>query len=233
MTSGAPARAVASISSSLSLTRNTATTPYGAGSHLHAALDATLAHLPTPRSPKSGPIFCTLCHRLRNACHCRRCAVTGAPIEPSAYIMRIREPLKRLPPRYLEEQSYIGPPATLHVHPFHGGTERVGLAFSGLMMRYLTAVMRELDLRTWHELSDWWESEYGIERVRRGLGEMYTSEKAERIFTWVLQCAREETTPANIARKHHQTLNWIAKTVARCQWLADRSYGSPVWRMRG
>lgn len=118
-------------------------------------------------------------------------------------------------------------PSTLNVHPFHGGTEGVGLAFTSLMTRYLNAVMRQLGVTQRRELSEWWESDYGINRVRASLNKAYSHGKAAKILDMVLICAREEADPVDVALDNYQSVAWLTRKIALCQWLADKRSDQP------
>lgn len=185
-----------------------------------------------PGNPENGPLPCTNCGQLRSVCRCDRDALIGSVIQASAvYIMR--DPIKVTGHNYLAtDPNVVGAPQTLHVHPFHGGTEGVGLAFSTLMLRYLSAAMRELGTRDRRDLSEWWESDYGIRRVHAGLQEMYPPLRARQILTMVLACANEDATPTEVAREYNQSLPWLARIIVKCQWLADKPASTPIIRYR-
>lgn len=158
-----------------------------------------------------------------------RCMLIGDPIRADALVYRVHVPVKVTGYEYRSpDPNVIAAPATLNVHPFHGGTEGVGLAFSGLMQRYLAAVMRDLGVRSRRELSEWWESDYGVNRVSAGLRLMFSPQRAKQVLDMVMVCAREEADPVEVAIQNHQTIDWFARIIARCQFLADRSATRPI-----
>lgn len=206
--------------------RNTATP----GSHLRALSQRT----PLTRKleqPADGPLFCYWCEELRSKCECRRCCLTGVLITEDSALYVIHDTIHVTGYAYrARDPNVVAPPQALNIHPFHGGTEGVGLAFSQLMMRYLSAVMRELHIRNKRELSEWWESDYGIRRVREGLKAMYSPLRAKQILAMVLVCAREDATPEEVAKANNQTLPWFVKKITTCQWLADKPASIPTPR---
>lgn len=171
-------------------------------------------------NPKDGPLYCTICGKLRNVCTCQRCAIMGNLIEPTSYIMRIREPLHRASVRYLQEQDYLAPPQTLHVHPFHNGAEGVGMQYTHMMLSYLDAALIERESDERIAVHAWWTSEYGIERVRRGLRSRMSAHNAEHVLEVILTLHQEEADPAEIAERYDHTVQWVMWRFKSCMDIA-------------
>lgn len=161
----------------------------------------------------------------RSARRAERCTLTGAPVGPGDAVMTLDSPTHRQKPRYLEPGNGdpLAAPQTLHRHAMDG---RVGLAYAVMMARYLEMGMSEqkaaLSLQERLELVAWWDSEYGVKRVRRGLVERLSDEDADAIITAVVACHKEQADPDEIGPRYGHDGAWIRRRVDWCMRLANR-----------
>lgn len=149
-----------------------------------------------------------------------RCTLTGVPITDAALVMVRRAPAKRVRGGYLQEDRLIAAPTTLHKHPYHGGTQRIGLAYSLLMSKYLDVTLKEASAAEQRELLDWWDTSYGCERVFRGLLEKLPEPAARHVLEVVSTLHREEADPADIAERFRHREDWVRKRVDWCMHIA-------------
>ena len=154
-----------------------------------------------------------------------RCVLTGVPVGPHDAVAILRTSYHRQKPRYLEPGNGdpLAAPQTLHRSVQDGA---VGLAYAVMMARYLELAVAEqqtaLSLRERLELIAWWESEYGVKRVRRGLCERVADADADAILTAVVATHREQADPDEIGPRYGHDGNWIREQVRWTFRLANR-----------
>jgi hypothetical protein len=151
----------------------------------------------------------------------RRCALTGAPLVSDSLKLAVAEaPMKRRKPGYLEtvaDAGAIAAPLTLHRHE----TEGVGLAYAVMMSQYLRYAV---DTQTHAErlaLIAWWQSDYGINRVRMGLLKRLPEASVKHALEVVLTCHREQADPADIAERFQHSEHWVRAKIDWCMHIAQ------------
>lgn len=151
-----------------------------------------------------------------------RCTLTGVPIGPHDLIFRRRTPAKRVRGGYLQEDRLLAAPLTLHRHPARGGTQRIGLAYSILMAKYLDVTLREATAEEQLQLLDWWSdlNGYGAQRVLSGLLEKLPEKAARHVLEVVSTLHRERADPADIAERYQHGEDWVRRRVDWCMHLA-------------
>lgn len=162
-----------------------------------------------------------------------RCALTGVPVGPRDVVMTLDSPTHRQKPRYLEPGNGdpLSAPQTLHRSVQDGA---VGLAYAVMMARYLEIGLAEqrtsLSLAERIALIAWWDSEYGVRRVRRQMlvllrekmNDVDAEAKADHIITVVVACHREQADPDEIGARYGHDGDWIRHSVDWCMRLANR-----------
>ena len=154
-----------------------------------------------------------------------RCVLTGVPVGPRDVVMTLDSPTHRQKPRYLEPGNGdpLSAPQTLHRSVQDGA---VGLAYAVMMARYLELAVAEqrasLSLQERLELVAWWDSEYGVKRVRRGLVERLSDADADAIITAVIACHKERGDPDEVAARYGHDGQWMCQAVDWTFRLANR-----------
>lgn len=154
-----------------------------------------------------------------------RCALTGVPVAAGDVVMTLDSPTHRQRPRYLEPGNGdpLSAPQTLHRSVQDGA---VGLAYAVMMARYLEIGLAEqrtaLSLAERIALIAWWDTEYGVTRVWRGLCERYSEPDANEIIAAVVAVHREQADPDEIGPRLGHDGQWIRDRVRYCQWYANR-----------
>ena len=158
-----------------------------------------------------------------------RCTLTGVPVQRGDAVMLVGHDathpvMERV--RYLRKQQtrleptgdVLSAPVTLHRHT----TEGVGLEYAVMMAKYLSAALDALSLAERLALIAWWDSEYGVRRVWRGLCERYSEADANEIIAAVVAVHREQADPDEIGPRLGHDGQWIRDRVRYCQWYANR-----------
>ena len=154
-----------------------------------------------------------------------RCVLTGVPVGPHDAVAILRTSYHRQKPRYLEPGNGdpLAAPQTLHRSVQDGA---VGLAYAVMMARYLELAVseRRAELSAAERLAliAWWDTEYGVKRVWRGLCERYCEPDANEIIAAVVAVHREQADPDEIGPRLGHDGQWIRDRVRYCQWYANR-----------
>lgn len=153
-----------------------------------------------------------------------RCRLTGTPIAPGAALYAQSEPQHRGKRPYLQaEGEMVSAPQTLHRRAQEGA---VGLAYAVMMARYLELAVAEqksaLSLAERLALIAWWDSAYGVRRVRRGLCERLSEADADQVLLAVIACHREQADPDEIGPRYGHDGDWMRDRIDYCMRLANR-----------
>lgn len=132
--------------------------------------------------------------------------------------------MQRIKPGYLQATGdLLSPPITLHRNQMDG---RVGLAYAVMMAKYLDIGLRDqrdaLSLAERTALVAWWDNEYGVTRVRRGLCERLSEGDADATIAAVVACHREQADPDEIGPRFGHDGAWIRERVDWTFRLANR-----------
>ena len=154
-----------------------------------------------------------------------RCVLTGVPVGPRDVVVVLDTPTHRQKPRYLEPGNGdpLSAPQTLHRSVQDGA---VGLAYAVMMARYLELAVAEqraeLSAAERLALIAWWDTEYGVTRVRRGLCERLSDADADTLITAVVACHREQADPDELGPRYGHDGAWIRAGVKWTFRLANR-----------
>jgi hypothetical protein len=155
-----------------------------------------------------------------------RDTLTGQVIDRNGHMYAGHADPKPLPVKYLQADADVAlPPMTLHLHSTEEGGLG-GLTYSALMAKYLGAAVdkpardaRELERR---EALMWWQSEYGILRVRTGLERDLPKASAAHVLEIVTTFHRERLDLGELATRFEHSASWCRKRIDWCNDLAIR-----------
>jgi hypothetical protein len=124
---------------------------------------------------------------------------------------------------YRQETDLLVAPITLHRSLFRGGTQGVGLSYSSMMARFLSAGEQARRDAEYIQARMWRPTEYEVRRVQRRLLEQHQRETALVILYAVMDMHREEADPAEIARRYSRSIYWVTQKFGDCNRLASHS----------
>lgn len=142
-------------------------------------------------------------------------------------VIRWQAPAHLIPAKYLQSDgNLLPPPLTLHQHPYRGGTEGVGLAYSALLARYLEAGLKAQRERMRAEDLMWWKDAdgYGKRRVLRKLMQHHPPHAARHVLDVITTMHEEQASPMEIAERFDHSVEWVVSRFHWCNKLAQARY---------
>ena len=139
------------------------------------------------------------------------CTLTGIEIRRGDVVAVEYVPAHRQKPGYLEAAGNLtAAPLTLHQHQQDGA---VGLVYAPPFLRFLD----------YDDPAAWWESDYGVERVRRGLiNEGDTPGEAQRAIDAVTLYQRSRCAIERAALVYDRDFDWLSDKLDQTWRLAHR-----------